>query len=82
MAKFRLFAQKEMKMTNFRLFAQREMKMENFRLFAANGNRKRKFVLLGRQTINSNRRLLFHQAHLCFRVIFLYTVKFLYIFVQ
>jgi hypothetical protein len=31
----------------------------NFRLFAANENRKRKFVSLGRQTINGNRILLF-----------------------
>jgi hypothetical protein len=32
-----------------------------FRLLAANENRKRKFVVLGGQTINSNRRLLFQQ---------------------
>jgi hypothetical protein len=41
------------------------MKTENFRLFSANGNVKRKFVFLGRQTINGNRRLLFSKnAHL------------------
>ncbi len=34
----------------------------NFRLFVANGNGKQKFVFLGRQTINSNRRLLFQQT--------------------
>jgi hypothetical protein len=33
-----------------------------FGLFAANGNGKRKFVFLGRQTINGNRRLLFQQT--------------------
>ncbi len=32
------------------------------RLFAANGNGKRKFVFLGRQMINGNRRLLFQQT--------------------
>jgi hypothetical protein len=31
---------------------QTENRMSNFRLFAANGNGKRKFVFLGRQTIN------------------------------
>jgi hypothetical protein len=42
-----------------------KMKTENFRLFSANGNVKRKFVFLGRQTINGNRRLLFSKnAHL------------------
>ncbi len=34
----------------------------NFRLFAANRKRKRKFVFLGRQTINSNQQLLFQQT--------------------
>jgi hypothetical protein len=34
----------------------------NFRLFAANGNAEQKFVFLGRQTINGNRRLLFQQT--------------------
>jgi hypothetical protein len=34
----------------------------NFRLFDANGNGKRKFVLLGRPTINGNLRLLFQQT--------------------
>ncbi len=35
----------------------------NFRLFAVNRNGKRKFVFLGRQTINANRRLLFQQMY-------------------
>jgi hypothetical protein len=34
----------------------------NFRLFAANGNGKQKFVFLGRQMINVNRRLLFQRT--------------------
>jgi hypothetical protein len=39
---------------------------ENFHLFAA--NRKKKFVFLGRQTINGNRRLLFQQTRpLCMK---------------
>ncbi len=38
----------------------RKTKTANFRLFFA--NRKRKFVFLGRQTINGNRRLLFQQT--------------------
>jgi hypothetical protein len=38
------------------------MENGNFRLLAANGNGKRKFVFLGRQTINGNRRLLFQQT--------------------
>jgi hypothetical protein len=39
-------------------FKQRENRNGNFRLFAANGNRKRTFVFLGQQTLNSKRRLL------------------------
>ncbi len=31
-------------------------------MFAANGNGKRKFVFLGRQTISNNRRLLYQQS--------------------
>ncbi len=34
-------------------FLQTETETANFCLFAANGNGKRKFVFLGRQTINS-----------------------------
>jgi hypothetical protein len=34
------------------VFCKREKKTANFRLFAANGNGKRKFVFLGRQTMN------------------------------
>ncbi len=40
----------------------RKMETANFRFFAANGNRKRMFDFLGRQTINDNRRLLFRQT--------------------
>ncbi len=40
----------------------------NFRLFAANGNGNRKFVYLGRQTINSNERLLFQQKWPLFKL--------------
>ncbi len=38
-----------------------KMKTANFHLFAENGNGKRKFVSLGRQTINSSWLLLFQQ---------------------
>jgi hypothetical protein len=34
----------------------------NFRLFATNEKGKRKFVFLGRQTMNGNQRLLFQQT--------------------
>jgi hypothetical protein len=34
----------------------------NFHWYAGNGNGKRKFVFLGRQMINGNRRLLFQQT--------------------
>ncbi len=34
----------------------------NFRFFPANGNRKRKVVFLGWQTINGNPQLLFQQT--------------------
>ncbi len=37
-------------------------KNSNFFLFAANGNRKRKFVFLGLQTINSSQRFLLQQT--------------------
>jgi hypothetical protein len=45
----------------------RKQKMElinngNFRLFAENGNRERKFVSLGQETINGYQRLLFPQT--------------------
>ncbi len=39
-----------------------KMETENFRLFAENRNIKGKFVFLGRQTMNGNRRLLFQQT--------------------
>jgi hypothetical protein len=38
------------------------MAKENFCLFAANGTQK--FIFLGRQTINANRRLLFRQKEI------------------
>jgi hypothetical protein len=40
----------------------RKTETANFHLFAANENGKRRFVILGRQTINGNRRLLFQQT--------------------
>ncbi len=50
---------------HFRLFAsngKRKTEMGNFLLFAAYGNEKQKFVFLGQQTLNDNRRLLFQQT--------------------
>ncbi len=38
----------------------RKTEVANLHLFAVNGNRKLKVFLLGRQTINGNRRLLFY----------------------
>ncbi len=44
----------------------RKMETTDFCLFAASGNRTGKFVCLGQQTRNGNRRLLFEQrAYLC-----------------
>ncbi len=43
------------------VFCKRKTEMANLRLFAANGNGKRLFVFLSRQTINCNRRLLFQK---------------------
>jgi hypothetical protein len=49
--------------SNFYFFATNgKGQAANFRLFAANGNGKRKFVFLGRQTINDYRRSLFQQT--------------------
>jgi hypothetical protein len=42
-------------------FLQPEKGKGKLRLFSSNGNGKWKFVFLGQQTINGNRRLLFQQ---------------------
>jgi hypothetical protein len=53
-----------MKNGNFHWFVccKQKKEMANSCLFAANGNGKRKFVFLSRQTINGNRRLVFQQT--------------------
>jgi hypothetical protein len=44
---------------------QRKTETANFRLFAVNGNGKRKFVLVGQQTINGNRQCVSANVPIC-----------------
>jgi hypothetical protein len=65
-SKFLAFGKRKTELTgndNFLLFAANgKTETANFRLFATKGNGKRKFVFIGQQTINSNRRLLLQQV--------------------
>ncbi len=57
----------------------KKMETANFRLFGAGGNGKRKFVFLGRQTINGKRCLLYQQTCLSMsKKCYVYTYTYTY----